>query len=80
MGSTLPSYFSIAPGRNFSGHRTSHSVGVNDPHPPPGMIGGQCPCYLLGGLVDDKDDEDDDDEGPLGSGARLLDRRPCCRS
>ena len=58
----------------------SRSVGVKALHPPPGTIGGRCPCWLLGGLADDEDDEDDDDEGPLGSRARLLDRRPCWRS
>lgn len=70
----LPSYFSIAPCLNFSGHRTSRSVGVNALHPLLGAKGGRRPCCRRGGLSEEEDDEDDDD-GSLGLGARLLERR-----
>ena len=75
----LPAYFSTAPGRNFSGHRTSRNISVNTLHPPPGTSGGRWLCCCRGGPVDDEGD-DDDDEGSLGLGVRPLDQRPRCWS
>ncbi len=68
-GLVLKSYFSIAPGRNISGHRTSRRAQLKALHPPPGVVGCRRSYVLRGCLSDDEDDEDNDhDNESLGSG------------
>jgi hypothetical protein len=66
----LPSYFSIDPGWNFSGHRTLRNVGMIALHPLPGLGCGTWSRRRRGGRSEE--DDEDEDDGLLGSGARLL--------